>query len=92
MLPIPKKAKLTIAPITEPKGFSLAQVATVARQIIANVERVIVGKHDQVVLTVAVLLAEGHLLLEDVPGVAKTMLARAIAQSAGCTFKRIHVG
>jgi MoxR-like ATPase len=42
------------------------------------------------VLAVAVFLAEGHLLLEDVPGVAKTMLARAIAQSAGCTFKRIQ--
>jgi MoxR-like ATPase len=49
-----------------------------------------VGKHEQIVLAVAVFLAEGHLLLEDVPGVAKTMLARAIAQSAGCTFKRIQ--
>jgi len=49
-----------------------------------------VGKHEQIVLAIAVFLAEGHLLIEDVPGVAKTMLARAIAQSAGCTFKRIQ--
>src|SRR6202012_3368912 len=52
--------------------------------------KVIVGKQEQVRLATAVLLAEGHVLLEDVPGVAKTMLARALAQSAGCTFKRIQ--
>jgi MoxR-like ATPase len=51
---------------------------------------VIVGKHAQVVNAVAVLMAEGHLLVEDVPGVAKTMLARAVALSAGCSFKRIQ--
>ena len=56
----------------------------------ANVEKVIIGKHESVVLATAVWLAEGHLLIEDVPGVAKTMLARALAQSAGCTFKRIQ--
>ncbi|MGH7951900.1 MAG: AAA family ATPase, partial [Limisphaerales bacterium] len=82
--------KMTIAPITESKGLTTAQVSTIARQMIANVEKVIVGKHEQVVRTVAILLAEGHLLLEDVPGVAKTMLARAVAQSAGCSFKRIQ--
>ncbi|HEY4952748.1 MAG TPA: MoxR family ATPase [Verrucomicrobiae bacterium] len=85
-----KKPKVTLPPIAESKGLSPAQVSEIARQIISNVERVIVGKHEQVVLAVAVLLAEGHLLIEDVPGVAKTMLARAIAQSAGCTFKRIQ--
>jgi MoxR-like ATPase len=65
-------------------------VGEVAREIIANVERVIFGKPEQVALAVATLLAEGHLLVEGVPGVAKTMLARAIAQSVGCTFKRIQ--
>jgi MoxR-like ATPase len=84
------KIKVTLSPIEQPKGFSPADVSALARKLIANVEQVIVGKHEQVVLAVAVFLAEGHLLIEDVPGVAKTMLARAIAQSAGCTFKRIQ--
>ena len=61
-----------------------------AGQIIANVQRVIVGKPDQVTLAIVGLFAEGHILFEDVPGVAKTMLSRAIAQSVGCSFKRIQ--
>jgi MoxR-like ATPase len=85
-----KKPKITLPPITETKAYSPAEVSAIARQLIANVEKVIVGKHEQVVLVAAVFLAEGHLLIEDVPGVAKTMLARAMAQSAGCTFKRIQ--
>ncbi|MGO8765856.1 MAG: AAA family ATPase [Limisphaerales bacterium] len=85
-----KKPKVMLPPVAPAKGLSPADVATIARQLIENVEKVIVGKHDQVVLAVAVLLAEGHLLIEDVPGVAKTMLARALAQSAGATFKRIQ--
>jgi len=79
-----KKPKVFLSPIAAPKGLSPAEVSSVARQLIANVEKVIIGKHEQVELAVAVLLAEGHLLIEDVPGVAKTMLARAMAQSAGC--------
>jgi MoxR-like ATPase len=92
-IPIPssgKKPKVILPPIAEPKGLSVAEVSSIARQLIANVEKVIVGKHEKVVLATAVWLAEGHLLIEDVPGVAKTMLARAMAQSAGCTFKRIQ--
>lgn len=85
-----KKPKLTLPPVTPTKGLTPAEVSETARQLIANVEKVIVGKHDQVLLAVAVLLAEGHLLIEDVPGVAKTMLARALAASAGATFKRIQ--
>ena len=84
------KIKVTLSPIEQPKGLSPAEVSAIAQKVIANVEGVVVGKHDQVVLAIAVFLAEGHLLIEDVPGVAKTMLARAIAQSAGCTFKRIQ--
>src|SRR5450432_3325950 len=84
------KIKVTLSPIEQPKGLSTTDVSSIAQQLIANVEKVVVGKHEQVVLAVAVFLAEGHLLIEDVPGVAKTMLARAIAQSAGCTFKRIQ--
>ncbi|HVU28371.1 MAG TPA: MoxR family ATPase [Verrucomicrobiae bacterium] len=91
ILPVEKeKPKVTLPPVEKPKALSAADVSAVARQLIANVETVIVGKHEQVTLAVAVLLAEGHLLIEDVPGVAKTMLARALAESAGCTFKRIQ--
>ncbi len=67
-----------------------ADATSIAHRLIDHVEQVIVGKHDQIALAIATLLAEGHLLVEDVPGVAKTMLARAIAQSAGCAFKRIQ--
>ncbi|MGD0743978.1 MAG: MoxR family ATPase [Verrucomicrobiota bacterium] len=92
-IPIPpseKRPKVTLSPIAEPKGLSSAEISSIAGKLIANVEKVIVGKHEQVVLVTAVWLAEGHLLIEDVPGVAKTMLARAMAQSGGCTFKRIQ--
>lgn len=66
------------------------QVSEIAKRIVANVEQVIVGKRQQVVLAITSWLCEGHFLLEDVPGVAKTMLARSLAQSVGCTFKRIQ--
>lgn len=65
-------------------------VSGLARRIITNVEQAIVGKRPQIVLAVTAWLAEGHILLEDVPGVAKTMLARALARSVGCTFRRIQ--
>jgi MoxR-like ATPase len=83
-------AKLTVAPVQETKALSIGEVAEVSHRLIENIERVIVGKHEQVTLAVAVLLAEGHLLIQDVPGVAKTMLARALAQSVGGSFKRIQ--
>jgi MoxR-like ATPase len=85
-----RKPIVTLPPIAKPMGLSTTEVSFIAGQLVANVEKVIVGKHEQVVLAVAVWLAEGHLLIEDVPGVAKTMLARAMAQSGGCTFKRIQ--
>jgi MoxR-like ATPase len=55
-----------------------------------NVERVLRGKHDQIRLALVGLIAEGHLLIEDVPGVGKTMLAKAIARSIDCSFRRIQ--
>ena len=62
----------------------------VARRIIENVAKVIVGKTSVVEQAVAALIAQGHLLVEDVPGVGKTMLAKSISTSIGCSFKRIQ--
>ncbi|MBI2767389.1 MAG: MoxR family ATPase [Chloroflexi bacterium] len=58
--------------------------------MLANIERVIVGKAEVVRLALVALLCEGHILLEDVPGTGKTTLARAIARSLGCNFRRIQ--
>lgn len=59
-------------------------------QIVGNIEKVIVGKRDSVVLSLVALLAEGHVLLEDVPGVGKTKLVKTLAQSVGVEYKRIQ--
>jgi len=61
-----------------------------AREIVQNVEKVIVGKTDVVELVVIALISRGHALIEDVPGVGKTMLARSVARSVGCDFQRIQ--
>src|SRR5258708_6299455 len=73
-------------------GISMSQIdiAGVAGRIIANIEKVIIGKRPQLTLAVSAYFCEGHILLEDVPGVAKTMLARALARSVGSAFKRIQ--
>ncbi|HLG51448.1 MAG TPA: AAA family ATPase, partial [Chloroflexota bacterium] len=65
-------------------------IREIAERIIENIERVIVGKRPVIELTTVALLCNGHVLFEDVPGVGKTMLARALAASLGCVFRRIQ--
>jgi MoxR-like ATPase len=67
-----------------------AAAAQRAQAIVANIERVLVGKHAEVELALATAVAGGHLLIEDLPGLGKTMLARALATSIGLQFKRIQ--
>jgi MoxR-like ATPase len=72
------------------KGTGMNPAPQTAKKIIANVEKVIIGKRQEVILSLVAYFCEGHILLEDVPGVAKTMLARALATSVGCSFKRVQ--
>lgn len=72
------------------KTHGPSEVAALSRRIVANVEQVVVGKRPQLVKVLVSWYCDGHVLLEDVPGVAKTIMARAFARSVGCTFKRIQ--
>ena len=69
---------------------NINEARQIAEKIICNVEKVMVGKTGAVRLAVIALLSQGHLLIEDAPGVGKTMLARSIARSINCSFKRIQ--
>ena len=69
---------------------SVQDIATSVQRVINNVEKVIVGKAESVAFSLIAVICNGHVLIEDVPGVGKTVLTKAIARSIGCSFKRIQ--
>jgi MoxR-like ATPase len=76
--------------ITEPAINQLDELLSLSNRLLDNVALVVLGKPDVIRLAVVALLADGHVLIEDVPGVGKTLLARAIAASIDCSFRRIQ--
>ncbi len=78
------------APKAETPTNISGAVAQAAAKIKANIEKVLVGKGDVIDLTTAAVLSGGHILVEDVPGIGKTTLARCMAESLQCSFKRIQ--
>ena len=69
---------------------SVQDLAAAVQRVINNVEKVIVGKAESVAFSLIAVICNGHILIEDVPGVGKTVLTKAIARSIGCSFKRIQ--
>ncbi len=88
--PRPRRTARLGVKLDERPALSVQEVSAAARSVIDNIERVIVGKDEAVRLTLIAVMSRGHILIEDVPGVGKTMLTKAIARSIGATFKRIQ--
>jgi MoxR-like ATPase len=76
--------------VTTAESSAISEVGPSAERITSNIEKVVAGKYDVIRLGVTVLLAEGHLLIEDVPGVGKTTFAKALARSIDCSVRRIQ--
>jgi MoxR-like ATPase len=76
--------------VADTSSLSIADVTARTRAIADNIELVIRGKRQEIELTLVALLCGGHVLLEDVPGVGKTMLAKSLAASLGCSYKRLQ--
>jgi len=70
--------------------FKIEDVSPFAKKVIDNIGKVIVGKQSTLDLVVVCLLSQGHILIDDVPGVGKTMLARSLAKTLGLSFSRIQ--
>jgi MoxR-like ATPase len=81
------EATLKVLPLEADAGFS---PTSLAQGLVENVGRVVIGKREVVTHAVVTLLAGGHVLLEDVPGVGKTLLAKALAKSLAGEFKRVQ--
>lgn len=88
MTDFPQNTRQTPRAVNMPPQINLAQ--NVAERIAQSVGQVIIGKRNEVRLAVLGLLCKGHILIEDIPGVGKTMLAKALARVIGCTFSRIQ--
>jgi len=71
-------------------AVDISSVQDLGNRLKMNLSNVIIGKDETIALTIVAFLCQGHILIEDVPGVGKTMLARSLAKSLGCTFKRIQ--
>ena len=71
-------------------AVDIIPVQNLANKLKTNLSKVIIGKDTSIALTIVAFLCQGHVLIEDVPGVGKTMLARSLAASLGCSFKRIQ--
>jgi MoxR-like ATPase len=78
------------APVNTDVATAMARVSEMARRVRANVGRVIVGKQDVIDLLIVAILSEGHVLIEDVPGMGKTIMARALARSLAASFARVQ--
>src|SRR5882757_9572023 len=76
--------------ITEPSSPEVDELMPLLTRLMENVGSVVLGKPEVIKLAVVALLAEGHVLVEDVPGVGKTLLARALAASIDCSFRRVQ--
>jgi MoxR-like ATPase len=72
------------------ENSTVQKIKDIGTRVKGNVERVIVGKGEAVELAIVALLCEGHILIEDIPGIGKTMLAKSLARSLGCSFRRIQ--
>src|SRR6516164_4511885 len=81
---------MNVTQIAESETPSLQDLLSLCDRLLENVGLVVLGKAEVIRLAVVALLAEGHVLIEDVPGVGKTLLARALAASIDCSFRRIQ--
>ena len=91
--PVSSQQAPPIQPVAPPQSgqgrepaSDTAVVYDLAQRLLANVSRVIVGKQEEIELLLVAMLCEGHVLIEDVPGIGKTTLAKALARSLGCGF------